>query len=94
MKKNTQILSTSIYSKRLHAQMYFEILKVFFIDDIGIFSNTFSDHEMGHALFGQTETKMVLRPREAIDSLDDSIFMESPHKKEHFKTVSNITLKR
>ncbi|XP_056009010.1 nuclear mitotic apparatus protein 1-like isoform X2 [Ostrea edulis] len=51
------------------------------------------DHEMGHALFGQTETKMVLRPREAIDSLDDSIFMESPHKKEHFKTVSNITLK-
>lgn len=53
-----------------------------------------SDHELGHALFGQTETKTILRPREAIDSLDDSIFLESPPKKEHVKTASNVTLKR
>jgi hypothetical protein len=49
---------------------------------------------MGHALFGKTETKMILKPREPIDSLDDSIFMDSPPKKDNFKTASNITLKR
>lgn len=54
----------------------------------------FTDHEVGHALFGETETKTVLKPREAIDSLDDSIFLESPPRKEQIKTASNVTLKR